>query len=675
VADATLTEDRPRLAGGTSTREDRLLTIDTPLGKDELVLTELAGEEEISKPFSFIAVMRSEDPDIKPERLIGSKVTVWIKRETAEPVPLSGMVRSFSSASLNVRGFREYHAEIVPWLWFLSCTTDCRIFQNQTVPKIIETIFGEYGFTDYEMGGLTGSYQPLDFCVQYRETALAFISRWMEEFGIFYFFRHEANRHVMVLGDHNRVFKPVVEKDALFGDHSGSNISQWRHSYQFRSGRYAHKDFAFKTPSQDLSTKESSLLKLQRASAFEIYDYPGGYTQKGDGQQLTRLRMEEHEAAYHTVAGASICASFFAGGKFTMARHHLEAEEKQEYVLQRVAHRASDYTYITADAGPPSYDNTFEAFPAATQFRPARRTSWPIVQGPQTATVVGPPGETIHTDKHGRVKLQFHWDRRGKRDDKSSCWVRVSQNWAGKGWGGVFIPHVGQEVIVSYQEGDPDMPLVTGRVYNGENDKAISLPANKTQCSIQDHSGNFMIMEGKSGVQDIRVNAVKDMNYTVKNHYNETVTSGNRKIDVVTGTHTETIKGNTKITITSGAYSHSVAANEAERISQGQSVLASTDANVYLQGATDVTLHVGASTLYMDSDGNITLKGAKLHIEGTTWVEMIAPTVRIRGTDSLELSGNKVSSAADTTNELTGTTVTTQATGTHNVKGALVKIN
>ena len=359
MADATLTEDRPRQSGGTSTREDRLLAIDTPLGKDKLVLTEFGGEEEISQPFLFTATMRSEDPDIKPESLIGSKVTIWIKRETADPVPISGMVRSLSSASVDVRGFREYQAEIVPWLWFLSCTTDCRIFQNLTFPKIIETIFGEKGFTDYETSGLTGSYQKLDFCVQYRETALAFISRWMEELGIFYFFRHEANRHVMVLADQNRAFKPVVEKDALFGDQSGSNVSQWRHSYQFRSGKYAHKDFAFKTPSQDLSTTESSLLKLQHASAFEIYDYPGGYTQKGDGQQLTRLRMEEHEAAYHTVAGASICASFFAGGKFTMARHHVQAEEKQEYVLRRVAHQASDYTYITANRGPPSYDNTF----------------------------------------------------------------------------------------------------------------------------------------------------------------------------------------------------------------------------------------------------------------------------------------------------------------------------
>jgi type VI secretion system secreted protein VgrG len=537
MADATLTEDRPRQSGGTSTREDRLLSIDTPLGKDKLVLTEFVGEEEISQPFLFTATMRSEDPDIKPERLIGSKVTIWIKRETTEPVPISGMVRSLSSASVDVRGFREYQAEIVPWLWLLNCTTDCRIFQNQTFPKIIETIFGDYGFTDYETSGLTGSYQKLDFCVQYRESAFAFISRWMEELGIFYFFRHEANRHVMVLADQNRAFKPVVEKEALFGDHSGSNISQWRHSYQFRSGRYAHKDFAFKTPSQDLSTKESSLLKLQRGSAFELYDYPGGYTQKGDGQQLTRVRMEEHEAAYHTVAGASICASFFAGGKFTMSRHHLQAEEKQEYVLRRVVHRASDYTYITANMGPPSYDNTFEAFPAATKFRSASRTPWPAVQGPQTATVVG-PGD-IHTDKHGRVKLQFHWDRRGKKDDKSSCWVRVSQNWAGKGWGGVFIPHVGQEVVVSFLEGDPDMPLVTGRVYNGENSKAISLPANKTQSAIQDHSGNKLQMEGKGGSEEIHLHAVKDMKHTVVNDRTKTV--GNDETTKVGGHRKENV--------------------------------------------------------------------------------------------------------------------------------------
>ena len=674
MADATLTEERPRQAGGTSTREDRLLAIDTPLGKDKLVLTELSGVEEISLPFLFTATMRSEDSDIKPESLIGSNVTMWIRREGTDPIPISGMVRSLSSASVDVRGFREYQAEIVPWLWFLSCTTDCRIFQNLTFPKIIETIFGDYGFTDYEMSGLTGSYQPLDFCVQYRETALAFISRWMEELGIFYFFRHEANRHVMVLGDQKRAFKPVVEKDALFGDHSGSNISQWRHSYQFRSGRYAHKDFAFKTPSQDLSTKESSLLKLQRASAFEIYDYPGGYTQKGDGQQLTRTRMEEHEAAYHTVTGASICASFFAGGKFTMTRHHLQAEEKQEYVLRRVVHRASAYTNITANMGPPSYDNTFEAFPSATKFRPASRTPWPIVQGPQTATVVGPPGEIIHTDKHGRLKLQFHWDRRGKRDDKSSCWVRVSQNWAGKGWGGVFIPHVGQEVIVSYQEGDPDMPLVTGRVYNGENTKAINLPANKTQSAIQDHSGNEIVMEGKSGSQDIRVHAVKDM-HVVIDHDRDDHVKNNRSY-TVDGTSTEKVKKDTSITITEGNYSHSVSTGTATigvkgkvtetfqdvqetRVTKSITIVSGTS-NILIEASTDITLHVGASKLAMYSDGRIELRGK---------------AVAIKGSDAVNVSGMSIKEEADNDHSISGAIVKSSGSVSNTVHGAMVMLN
>jgi type VI secretion system secreted protein VgrG len=386
---------------------------------------------------------------------------------------------------------------------------------------------------------------------------------------------------------------------------------------------YAHKDFAFKTPSQDLRTTESSLLKLQRASAFEIYDYPGGYTQKGDGQQLTRLRMEEHEAAYHTVAGVSICASFFAGGKFTMTRHHLQAEEKQEYVLQRLAHRASDYTYITANAGPPSYDNSFEAFPAATQFRPAGRTPWPTVHGPQTATVVGPPGEIIHTDKHGRVKLHFHWDRRGKRNDKDSCWVRVSQNWAGKGWGGVFIPHVGQEVVVSYQEGDPDMPLVTGRVYNGENSKAIDLPANKTQSAIQDHSGNSILMEGKGGVQDIRVHAVKDMHEKVDHDHDSTII--NDETTQIGGNRTETVTKNESVTIglarthhigmmdtltVGAARVHTVVGGEAVTIGAARSVAVGGSQKVQI-GASQ-SIGVGKSqTISVGADESLTVGGSE----------------------------------------------------------------
>jgi type VI secretion system secreted protein VgrG len=616
MADGAVIQERPQPVSLRFSQDGRLLKIDTVLGKDKLLLTRLAGEEEVSKPFRYCATMLSEDRDIAAERLIGTQVTLWVRNYRAGDVPISGVVRSFSAGSVDARGLREYHVEIVPWLWFLSCTTDCRIFQHLTVPKIIETVFRERGCSDFEMSGLIGRYQPLDFCVQYRETALDFVSRWMEELGIFYFFRHEADRHVMVLGDHNLAFKPVVEKNAVVGG-SGGDVTAWEHAWEFRPGRWAHKDFAFKTPSQDLTTTEASLLKLPRADALERYDYPGGYTQKDDGQAQTRLRMEELEARWHIVSGESSCASFFAGGKFTVARHPQKSEENQDYVLIRVAHRASDDSHLSGSAPPPSYDNSFEAVPAKTRFRPPSRTAWPFVQGPQTATVVGPPGETIHTDKYGRVRLQFHWDRRGKRDDKSSCWVRVAQNWAGRGWGGVFIPHVGHEVVVSFLDGDPDLPLVTGRVYNAENVKALNLPANKTQSSIQDHAGNHITMEGKAGVQDLRANAVKDMNVTVANDYNETVKKGNRTIRVETGTNTEIIEGTTEITINTGPLTVIVKKNAATYASQKTTTIKSTEADVHVQAETQIALDVGASHLLMKKDGSVSLDAKQITITGS----------------------------------------------------------
>lgn len=578
MADVAPTEGRPRSAGVSFAQDSRLLAVDTPLGKDKFLLTRFSGEDEISKPFHFRMTMLSSDQEIAPESLIGRKATVWIRNYRSGEVPISGIVRRFSAGSIDERGLRNYHTEIVPWLWFLTQTTDCRIFQHLSVPKIIETIFGEYGFADYELK-LIGSYRPLDFCVQYRETAFAFISRWMEELGIFYYFRHEADRHVMVLGDDGSAFQAVVEKDAVVSSESGGDVTSWRHSYEFQPGRYAHKDFAFKTPSQDLLTKESSLLKLQKADALEIYDYPGGYTQKDDGQALSRLRMEEIEAGYHTVAGTGTCASFFAGGKFTVARHPLKFEENKEYVLLRMVHEASDDSGISLDAPPPSYENRFEAFPVAARFRPPSRTPWPVVKGPQTATVVGPSGETIYTDKYGRVKLQFHWDRRGRSNDQSSCWIRVSQNWAGKSWGGVFIPHVGHEVVVSFLEGDPDMPLVTGRVYNAENMKPFGLPANKTQSVIQDAAGNYILMEAKGGTEDIRVSAVKDMHVTVANDYEEEVKAGERRTTIDKGALIVTVK----------------------------------QADVQITAATRITLTVGASSITMSPEG-ITLQSPMIEL-------------------------------------------------------------
>ena len=464
-------------------------SITTPLGKDRLSITELTVEDAVSDGFVMSATLYSADQSIRYNDIIGRSVTVWLRNRQPRPEPINGIVRKFAAGVVDGRGLREYRAEIIPWFWLLKCTADCRIFQNLTFPQIIEAVFRSYGFIDYEMRFIA-RYDAIDYCVQYRESAYAFLSRWMEKLGIFYFFRHEAERHVMVIGDNNFAFRYGSEREVTTADSMGGGATKWQHSESFRPGRHSQSDFAFKTPVLDLLTQESTLNDLPRTRDFEVFDHPAGYATLSYGRFLTRMRMEEEESRIHLVEGDSDYATFRAGGKITMNHGTIETEERQDYVLTSVTHHCRDVTGHSDTAERPSYANRFDAVPMKAPYRPARRTPWPVVYGPQTAIVVGVKGELIHTEKHGRVKLQFHWDRRGKSDDSSSCWVRVSQNTAGAGWGGVFIPHVGHEVIVSFLEGEPDRPMVTGRVYNGENTKAIALPANKTQSAIRDHSGN-----------------------------------------------------------------------------------------------------------------------------------------------------------------------------------------
>lgn len=611
--------DGPADAGGGAsfTQTGRLIAIDTVLGPDALLLTELVGEEALSELFSFEATMISRNQGIAPEALVGTNATLWFTRREGTRTPVNGHIRRLSVGRVVMREFREYRAEIVPWLWFLTRTTDCRIFQDKTVPQVIAEVFDDHGFTQYDLSGLTDTYPALDYIVQYRESAFDFVSRWMEEVGISYFFRHEAGKHTLVLADHNVSYKPADEAEVGYDDYDGGEVSRWQHGYDYRSGAWAQKDFNFETPAASLLTTQKSLLKLPGIGTWERFDYPGRYADTGYGQSLTRVRIEDEEAAFHRVEGASLCASFRTGSKFTLVKHNVAAEVGRSYVLARIRHQAAEHGYFGDDQPADAYTNSFTAFPAETRRRPPRITPRPVVHGPQTATVVGPAGETIYPDRYGRVKLQFHWDRRGKSDEKSSCWVRVAQPWGGGGWGGMFIPHVGHEVVVSFLEGDPDRPMVTGRVYNANTMQAIGLPANKTQSAWRDHTGNEILMEGKAGIQDIRVTAVKDMNLTVEHDHNDVVKTGNRTIAVQSGTHTETIKGDTSVTVTDGAYSHLVKANTASRVSKAASKLQSQEASIDIEAATTITLHVGASTLTMDSAGNVTLKGTNITIDGS----------------------------------------------------------
>lgn len=679
-------------------QQGRLLEIETPLGKDKLLLTSVDGDEALSELFVYDLQMLSPDDAITPESLIGRNAKVTISVADGRKRPIHGVISQWRQGALNPRDLRIYHAQMVPWLWYLGQTTDCRIFQDRNVPAIIEEVFETYGFSDYEISVARGDYPKLEYCVQYRETALNFVSRLMEEVGIFYYFRHDQDRHVLVIGDANVSFRDLPDPQqsyapANIGSRSigSGSITEWEHRYDFRPGRWAQKDFNFKTPSTDLSVNEKTTLRLSDAEKFERFDYPGRYRQRAIGGRLTRTRMEAEESAYHVVRGAGNYCLIAVGGKFSVLHHPCEKDDTG-YVVQRLRHSATDATYLSKDAAPPRYDNWFEAIPYDVPFRPLRVTEKPYVHGPQTAMVVGPSGEQIFTDKYGRVRVQFHWDRYGQYNEKSSGWIRVSHAWAGRTWGGVHLPHVGHEVVVSFLEGDPDCPLVTGRVYNGENVKSMNMPENKTQSGLKDHSGNEILMEGKSGSEDIRVNATKDTNVVVTHDYNETVRTGNRTIAIQSGTHTETIKGDTTIRVTSGQFVHRVEANTANYFVAGNVtqdyddcqfvnvnndiVMKSLHARIFLEAARAIQLTSGASQITLDQNGTITIVGKTIKIFGSDAVKISGDDVGVSGGNQATIGVGNQNTAYDKQKVATcGAAVSSSAVGQHDITGALVKIN
>jgi type VI secretion system secreted protein VgrG len=692
IAAAPASSSQAAASGSGWTQDGRLIAVSTPLGKDRLLLTSLVGEEAISQLFAYEIEMLSLDHAISAESLIGRSVTMTITSEAAKQRAIHGLVAQLRIGPVVGRDLRLYSARIVPWLWYLQHTTDCRIFQHLSIPEIIEQVFGTYGFTDFEISVSRGDYQKLDFCVQYRESAFHFISRLMEEVGMFYFFRHEDDRHVLVIADKNVSFRPLPDPQLIYapGNLQSGHITRWEHCYDFRPGRWSQKDFNFEKPSLDLSTTEKTVLKLRNAQTIERFDYPGRYFDKDLGGKLTRTLMEAEEAAHHAVQGSGNYPCLDAGGKFTLASHPCE-DSKTAYVVRRVRHDAVEPSYLNQDE-PSRYENSFQAIPHDVPFKPLRVTERPFVHGPQTAIVVGPPGEKIFTDKHGRVRVQFHWDRYGKHDDKSSCWIRVSHAWAGRGWGDVNLPHVGHEVIVSFLEGDPDRPLVTGRVYNGENMTAMGMPDNKTQSAIRDHSGNEIVMEGKSGSEDIRVNATKDTNVVITHDYNETVKTGNRKIDVQSGTHTETIKGDTTIRVLSGKLVHRVESKTADYFVSGnvtevfdnqQVTKVSNAISIYslkstisLQAAEEIRLTSGASQMTLHKDGTIKIIGNNISIVGNEGVTIGGKKIGVQGGDETKIGVGGQNTCYDKAKVTTsGAGIAANAAGQHDITGAIVKIN
>jgi type VI secretion system secreted protein VgrG len=624
------------------TQDNRRIGVATPLGTDVLLLSSFQGEEGISRLFHFDLELLSENESIDFDAMVGKNVTIWITLADGNERYINGQVSRFSQGGRDAN-FTSYHAEVVPWLWFLTRTSDCRIFQKKKAPDIIQKIFTDFGFKDYALR-LYGSFVEREYCVQYRETAFNFVSRLMEEEGIFYFFEHENGKHTLVLTNSPTEHKPCPHQATVRYEKSAGGwqdndvILEWRLQQELRSGKYTLDDYDFENPATDLTVNVSG------KGTYELYDYPGEYTKRAAGDDLVRVRLQETETPYQVGYGSSDCRAFTSGYKFNLTDHY-RGNQNQAYALTLVRHAASqggDFRSRSMATNDEefNYRNNFECIPGSTPFRPGRLTPEPVVQGAQTAVVVGPSGEEIFTDKYGRIKVQFHWDREGKLDENSSCWIRVSQLWAGKKWGSVYTPRVGQEVIVDFLEGDPDRPIVTGRVYNGEQLPPYDLPGEKTKSTIKTYSSkggggfNEIRFEDKKGSEQIFIHGEKNLDVRIKKDVFETF--GNDTHLIVDTDQFEQVKGDKH---------QYVKGDMNEKVDGTKSLTAGLDheekvgMNFALEAGTEIYLKAGAN-LVIESGISLTLK------VGGNFINLNPGGVFISGTMVMINSGGAAGSGA-----------------------------
>ncbi len=544
------------------TQENRMLRIASPLDDNTVVLSGFSGNEGLSIPFSFELNLVSESDSIAFDEIIGGNITVSIGAEEDSARFFNGIVSRFSQdCGTGDAGLARYSATVVPWFWLLSKTSNSRIFQEKSVPEIVEEVFTEKEFNDFRMD-LDGTYEPKEYCVQYSETDFNFVSRLLEQEGIFYFFEHENGIHTMVLGD-SPDKHPECPMNETVEFHSGSvgdsvhqdtinDLDKWQ---EIRIGKYTVNDFNFKLPNNDLLVGVENQTPLGPGPR-EVYDFPAEYETRAEGERLANIRMQAEEVRATSFSGSSACKGFTGGHKYELSGGHYRDEmNEQVYVLNSVNHVASEPFggSNTAAGSSFSYTNTFTCFPFEVPYRPAFITPKPMIPGVQTAIVVGPAGEQIHTDEHGRVKVQFPWDRSRQFNQDSSCWIRVSQTLAGTGWGAMFLPRIGQEVIVDFIVGDPDRPIITGRVYNGLNTPPYSLPDEKTKStlktiSVPDTGGtNELRFEDKAGKEQVFIHAEKDMDTRVKDK-NREFSGGSRHL-IVSGDQLEKVGGDKHLTV------------------------------------------------------------------------------------------------------------------------------
>ena len=606
----------------------RVMEIVTPLGED-LLFHRLRANEEISRLGEYEIDLLSKKADIDLDQILAKNVTVKLELPERKTRYFNGFVARFVQVGMHGR-YHLYHATVRPWLWFLTRTINCRIFQEMSVPDIIKKVFDDYAIADFKLE-LSETYAKRNYCVQYRETDFNFVSRLMEDEGIYYFFKHADGRHTLNLVDSYSghapfdgyaeiPYIPVGRSTRLEQEF----IHEWNLTREVQPGRYALDDFDFEKPSVELQVKAKLKRKHEQAD-FEVYDYPGEYFKTDDGEHYVRTRMDEWQYQFELVSGQGNARGVSIGSLFKLTGHPRSDQNREHLVLS--SEYDLEYTQYEAmeDTGA-KCGCRFAGLDSKQQFRPQRTSYKTFVQGPQTAIVVGPSGDEIYTDKYGRVKVQFHWDREGKSDENSSCWIRVSHLWAGKRWGAIFVPRIGQEVIVDFLEGDPDRPIITGRVYNADGMPPYALPDNATMSALKSNSSkggggfNEIRMEDKKGKEQLFIHAEKNEDVRVKNDAFEWI--GNERHLIVKTDQLEQVDGDQHVTVkgdrnekVSGTVSLDAAMDLQQKVSMKHALDAGME--IHLKAGMNVVIEAGMSITLKAGGGFIVVGPAGVTISGT----------------------------------------------------------
>ncbi len=660
-----------------TTQQNRLLSISTPLEEDFLLLNRLTATEEISALFEYeVELLHEEDAPgfeatpVDVKKLLGQAVSIEINQRDGTVRTLGGMITRFSQGHRDVR-FSYYYATVSPAVWLLTQISQSRIFQHLTVPDILKKVLAGFEVS-YEVE--EGKYKPRNYCVQYRETDFDFASRLLEEEGIYYYFDHTDGRDKMVIADTPQSHRLCLSKSEIpfalkVPDQEDfvTSIKKWQNAHQLQSGKVSFWDFNFQLPNKKLDAAQPTIFEVADNQNLELYDFPAGYARKvdgidrGGGEQAAQLNnvfedksrkaeivMQSIDSQYRVVSGNSDCSALTTGYRFKFFNHPT-ADQNGQYVVTSITHEAEQNpTYVTDDDIDRPYNNSFTCIAygnGAPPFRPPLKTPKPIIQGSQTAMVVGPAGEEIFTDKYGRVKVQFHWDRDGEANFDSSCWMRVAQGWAGNRWGMMFIPRIGMEVIVQFMEGDPDQPVITGCVYNPQTMPPYTLPDEKTKMTIKSDSSkggngfNEFRFEDKKDSEQIFVHGEKDIDVRNKNDRREYVGSdhhfivardrrekiggnlslavGGDQLEEISGSHHLKIKAEQRIVIETDQSIDIT--GDSDEICQGKKSISSDDMffmrgqNVVIKALSNLTLIAGGSKIVLDASG-IYINGTMVNI-------------------------------------------------------------